>query len=334
MPVVEQEAHIQSAKDKDLRLDCKVAFQDQAFLEEYHQHVKDARLLHRLQMGRTWANALDQADRGQGLAKQLAQDIDKDTSYIYQHTRAWNAVKDSFQPQPQKEGFPWDKFERPSGKMALQREVESEAWAYVYDCEDEERNKSLSALNRWVSEDYNDSGGNEEIQQRSEVDERISRVEDLKRKLDSEVSALENLAREGQVPERLQEAAESVTVAAKEEVGDTVERLARLPDAAPERVEDEEYLEWLRQRHACVACGIEGEGMTAHHLREYVKEVGIAMTVDDYKTLPLCPSCHRELEDMPSITFWEEGTAVSDPPALADELAAQFLRLVRTDSHA
>jgi len=158
MPVVEQEAHIQSAKDKDLRLDCKVAFQDQAFLEEYHQHVKDARLLHRLQMGRTWANALDQADRGQGLAKQLAQDIDKDTSYIYQHTRAWNAVKDSFQPQPQKEGFPWDKFERPSGKMALQREVESELWAYIYDCEDEGRNKSLSALNRWVSEDKYSSG--------------------------------------------------------------------------------------------------------------------------------------------------------------------------------
>jgi hypothetical protein len=330
MPVVEQETHIQSAKDKDLRLDCKVEFQNQAYLEEYHQHVKDARLLHRLQMGRTWGNALEQADRGQGLAKQLAQDIDKDTSYIYQHTRAWSAVEDLFQPQPQKEGFPWDKFQRPSGKMALQREVESEAWAYIYDCEDEGRNKSLSALNRWVSEDYNDSESDDQIQQRSEVDQHISRVEDLKRELDEEVSVLEDLAREGKVPDELEEAAESTATAAQQESEDVVRRLAQLPEAAPNPVDDEEYLEWLRANHACVACGIEGAGMTAHHLREYVEEVGIAMTVDDYKTLPLCPSCHRDLEDMPSLTFWEN-TAVSDPPALADEMAAEFLRLVRTN---
>ena len=56
-------------------------------------------------------------------------------------------------------------------------------------------------------------------------------------------------------------------------------------------IKDPEYLKWVRSER-CLFCGEYVAG-NAHHVR-FGHSAGIGTKPDDYRTIPLCSSCHDD----------------------------------------
>ena len=83
-----------------------------------------------------------------------------------------------------------------------------------------------------------------------------------------------------------------------------------------------EYLEHIRKQ-ACICCG--RFGCEAHHLKETGKS-GVAYKVDDWETVPLCNSCHREYHIKGKQEFMENLKWITKYLSLEDFCVVNFNR--------
>lgn len=74
--------------------------------------------------------------------------------------------------------------------------------------------------------------------------------------------------------------------------------LRAVPRPAPP-ARDASYLEYVRAEPCC-SCGAR-EGVEAHHWARRGRSGGLGRKTDDYRTVPLCEACHRELHDTGTI---------------------------------
>jgi hypothetical protein len=69
-------------------------------------------------------------------------------------------------------------------------------------------------------------------------------------------------------------------------------------DPKPQRIEDKEYLAWIRKK-PCVVCARKA---VAHH--EQITGRGIGIKASDYEVIPLCEACHKRRHDIGKYSFW------------------------------
>jgi len=306
MPTQEITTQVSSAHAKQLVADVRAKFKDRREAERKKEEAKEDALLVRYKWGREVHNALEEAGKGDSVAKEIARRVGRSDTWVRNHARFASAVWDEYHPQ-------WD---TTKGHITD---------GYFRECEEEGRNKSWTQAVSWVN-----ARGNvpEEEEQANELEKHQREIERKIRELEEKVQrAQETMAREDVDPEQgdlagpLQRGVESAR--------DSERAKEQLPQLSPDREEHEEYTEWVAETHACCACGLDDDTTIPHHLREFVPDTGVGTKPDDYDTVPLCYDCHQTLEDSPSKEFWEDKPV--DPIRVAREMVREAAPLMRDD---
>jgi len=306
MPTQEITTQVSSAHAKQLVADVMAAFEDVRTAERKKEEAKEEALRKRYEWGREVHNALQEAEKGDSIAKEIARRVGRSDTWVRNHARFANAIWDEYHPQ-----WNTDKGHVIDG--------------YFRECEEEGRNKSWTRAVSWI-----DSRGDmpEDEQQATELEKHQREIERKIRELEEKVQkAQETMAREDVDPEQgdlagpLQRGAESAR--------DSERAKEQLPQLSPDREEHEEYTAWVAETHACCACGLDDDTTVPHHLREFAPDTGVGTKPDDYDVVPLCYDCHQTLEDNPSKEFWEDKPV--DPIAVAREMVREAAPLMRDD---
>jgi hypothetical protein len=306
MPTQEITTQVSSAHAKQLVADVMAKFKDLREAERKKEEAKEDALLVRYKWGWKVDEALEKAEKGDSVAKEIARRVGRSDTWVRNHARFANAIWDEYHPQ-----WNTDKGHVIDG--------------YFRECEEEGRNKSWTRAVSWI-----DSRGDmpEDEQQATELEKHQREIERKIRELEEKVQkAQETMAREDVDPEQgdlagpLQRGAESAR--------DSERAMEQLPQLSPDREEHEEYTAWVAKTHACCACGLDDDTTIPHHLREFAPDTGVGTKPDDYDVVPLCYDCHQTLEDNPSIEFWEDKPV--DPIAVAREMVREAAPLMRDD---
>lgn len=84
------------------------------------------------------------------------------------------------------------------------------------------------------------------------------------------------------------------------------------------------YLAYVR-RHPCMSCGARGPS-EAHHWAPRGKGGGMGVKCDDYRTVPLCASCHRHWHDHARFIQWNGSDSRAAMIERQAELMAEWNR--------
>jgi|APHM01.1.fsa_nt_gi Protein of unknown function (DUF968). len=231
----------------------------------------------RFRWGGTVAEALEDADYGDGVAEKISNEIDKVVQYVNNHARFFNRVLDSW-PDDGVEG-------------------------YIQHCEEKDRNLSWRQAREWAKRPKGGSddggGGNAEA-----VQQKRRRVEDLMHELEEEAVELWEESKEarGELTDDDFEQVMGVVTSAKEKIDDTDPE--KVPDADPDRHRQviEPWRRWVESKGCIVpGCDTPLKGPTAHHL----DRGGHGTKGSDTLTVCLCDPHHQILHDMPEREFWD-----------------------------
>ena len=304
MPEQVIKTHISDQREAQIAQTCVAQYQQ---VRDASASVEDAQveaLYARYEWGRALCNAvtnLEDATQTE-FAEVVGTRLDKSASYVQHHIRYARACTDEYP------GY------------------DPPVAGYVAEAQDEGRQLTWSAAISWMS-----SSTDEETDAEDEKAQHL--LKEVERKMKALDEAADQLAEKylaGKTGGQTEDV-EGVLTQAEQMLEDTKLQKDALPDEAPERLEDEDYLRWLAGK-PCVVCGVMDETIVPHHLRAFIEETGIATKPDDYDTLPLCDACHRDVEDSPSLQFWKE-TPIENPLALARAFNRQkFIKDRQTDA--
>lgn len=252
------------------------------------QEARENTIEARYEWGRAVQKRLDRADRGDGLAEKVADNIDKSPQYVWNHAKFYRAVRDEFE-----DGID----------------------GYLQDCADFDRNLTWSAARSWAQDSDEDVDTAEQ-----EVHEQTKRTERALERLEEEATRLQeiSLRQQNELPDSQLEEVVGVLTATQQKIDDTDPD--RIPDPERTRTENEGYLEWVRQ-HACCVCGDEEGKIDPHHL----DPVGVGTKSDDVFAIPMCRYCHDRLDAVgmdEQAFFRKEGV---NPYEVSTELLARLV---------
>lgn len=273
-------------------LDSYAAHLDREFdpvrsaLSDEEEARKDT-LRERYDWGRKVQKALDEAERGDGLAQKTAKLVDKTPQYVWNHAKWYRAVKEEW-PEDEIEG-------------------------YLRDCDDFDRNLTWSDARTWAEDSEEDVDTTQQ-----EVHEQTKRTERALERAEEEYTRLQELSLESKddLPDAQLEEIAGVLTATQQALQDA----ETLPEPDFEKTENRAYLDWVKS-HACCVCGVTERTIDPHHL----DPVGVATKGTDFLAVPLCRSCHNSMDALgtDALTFFrKEGV---NPYEVAAELMARLL---------
>jgi len=238
------------------------------------------RVLVRFRIGRVVSHVTESAEYGDGAVQKLAAKMIKSDSYLYQSRRFYEAHDGSEQACKA-----WlDEVEQEKGRVT---------WGY---CKQWAK-KQLSG------DDYNED--------QDKVEQEITRLERRAQRLDQDAQELEEQVHEANVDEDAKAEALGVAARARQVAEETRHKAETMELEDYERVEDEEYREWIRSQ-PCIVRDRTGDDVDPHH----AIEGGQGSKASDYTCLPLCHDLHEELhgpnmsrekfEDKHNVDIWQE----------------------------
>lgn len=240
--------------------------------EQGVQEAKERRIESRYEWGTEVDRALGRADHGDGVAQQVADEIDKTVQYVYNHARFARRVDEHFDDGVE---------------------------GYLRECKNKDRALTWSAARTWTD----DQGDSPSPTGAEEVDEQKKRVERSMETLEEEATELWKKAQEyeGEMDGSKLEEVKGVVVAANQKLKDTDPDEVPSPKPSEHRHVWEAYRRWV-EKDACAGCGLSDDTTTAHHL----DRGGHGTKGPDTLCVPLCEDCHDTLHNMDEETFWAE----------------------------
>jgi ribosomal protein L9 len=153
--------------------------------------------------------------------------------------------------------------------------------------------------------------GDDYDEDQDKVEQEITRLERRAQRLDQDAQELEEQVHEANVDEDAKAEALGVAARARQVAEETRHKAETMELEDYERVEDEEYREWIRSQ-PCIVRDRTGDDVDPHH----AIEGGQGSKASDYTCLPLCHDLHEELhgpnmsrekfEDKYEIDIWQE----------------------------